>query len=67
MCIEGQRGRVLRSDNRKKWSKNGERKSLESNRVASTKECEGCAEVFRVSKLLQIVCQRFCKNSEAVI
>ena len=36
------------------------------NRVASFKECEGCAEVFRVGKLLQMVCQRFCKNSEAI-
>ena len=32
--------------------KDGERKGSESNRVAGAKECEECAEVFRVGKLL---------------
>ena len=64
--MESQRGEVLRSDNRGRQSKNGERKSSESNRVAGVKECKEYAEVFRIGKLLQIVCQGFCKNSEAI-
>ena len=35
--------------------------------MASAKECEGCVEVFGIGKLLQTVCQRFCKDSEAII
>jgi len=46
---------------------NRERKDSGSNRVAGAKECEGCAEVFKVGKLLQMVCQEFCKNSEVII
>ena len=56
----------MRSENRGKQSKNGERKGLGSNRVAGAKECERCAEVFGVGKLLQMICQRFCKDSKAV-
>ena len=64
--MESQRGGVFKSDNRGRWSKNGERKDSGSNRVAGAKECERCAEVFGVGKLLQIICQRFYKDSEAV-
>ena len=64
--MKSQRDKVLRSDNRGRQSKNGERKSSESNRVAGVKEYEGYAEVFRIGKLLQIVCQGFCKNSEVI-
>ena len=56
----------FRGDNQRRQSENGERKGVGSNRVASAKECERCAEVFGVGKLLQTVCQRFCKDSEAV-
>ena len=59
--MESQGSRVLRSDNRRRQSKNGERKGSGSDRMASAKECKGCTEVFRTSKLLQTVCQRFAK------
>ena len=32
--------------------------------MASAEECKGFAEVFGVGKLLQIVCQEFCKSSK---
>ena len=32
--------------------------------MAGTEECERHAEVFRVGKLLQMICQRFCKDSK---
>jgi len=35
--------------------------------MTSAKECEEYAEVFGVGKLLQTVCQKFCKDSEAII
>ena len=50
--MKSQRDRVLRSNNRRRRSKNGEGKDTESNRVAGTEEYEGCAEVFGASKLL---------------
>ena len=34
--------------------------------MASAKEYKGCTEVSGVSKLLQMVCQRFCKDSKVV-
>ena len=34
--------------------------------MASAKECKECAKVFGVGKLLQAVCQRFCKDSEVI-
>ena len=34
--------------------------------MACAKEYKECAEVLRVGKLLQIVCQRFCKDSKAI-
>ena len=40
------------SDNKRRWSKNGERKSVGSYRMASAKKYKGCAEVFGASKLL---------------
>ena len=55
------------SNNRGRWSENGEGKGSGSDRVASTKECEGCVEVFGVDKLLQMVCQRFCEDNKAVV
>ena len=54
------------SNNRGRRSKNGKRKDAESNRVAGAKECEGCTEVFGIGKLLQMVCQRFCKDSKVI-
>ena len=50
--MESQRSGVLRSDNRRRWSKDGEGKDARSYRVAGAKKYEGYAEVFRVSKLL---------------
>ena len=44
-----------------------EEESPRDSRVASTKECEGCVEVFGVGQLLQTVCQGFYKDSEAII
>ena len=35
--------------------------------MTSAKEYEGCAEVFGVRKLLQMVCQRFCEDSKAIV
>ena len=67
MCVEGQRSRIFGSDNWRRWSKNGERKGVGSNRMASAEKCKRCAEVFGVGKLLQKVCQRFCKDSKAII
>ena len=34
--------------------------------MASAKECERCVEVFGASKLLQMVCERFCYDSKAL-
>ena len=51
-CVWKIRSGIFGSDNRRKWSENGERKGAGSNRVASAKECERCAEVFGVGKLL---------------
>ena len=34
--------------------------------MAGTEECEGCIKVFGASKLLQTVCERFCKDSKAL-
>jgi len=67
VCIEGQRGGIFRSDNRRRWSKNGERKVVGSYRVAGAKEYERCAEVLGASKLLQTVCERFCYDSKALV
>ena len=64
--MKGQRSGIFGSDNRGRWSENGEGKGVGSNRVASAKECEGCAKVFGVGKLLQMVCQRFCKDSKVI-
>jgi len=51
-CVESQRSRIFRSDNRRRRSKNGEREGARSYRVASTKKYKGCTEVFGTSKLL---------------
>jgi len=58
---------ILGSNNRRRQSENGERKGLGSDRVASVEEYEECTEVFGVGKLLQMVYQRFCKDSKAII
>ena len=34
--------------------------------MADAEKCKGCVEVFRASKLLQMVCERFCKDSKAL-
>jgi len=39
----------------------GEEEDSRNSRLVSTKRSERCVEVLGVSKLLQIVCQRFCK------
>ena len=65
--MKGQRSRILESNNRGRQNENGERKGSGSDRVASVEECEGCTEVFGVGKLLQMVCQRFCEDSKAII
>ena len=49
--VESQRSGVFRSDNRRRQSKNGERKSAGSYGMAGAKKYKGCAEVFRASKL----------------
>ena len=43
------------------------KKGLRSGRLASTKEYEGCTEVFEIGKLLQTVCQIFCKDSKTIV
>ena len=50
--VESQRSGVFRSDNRRRQSKNGERKSAGSYKMAGAKKYKGCAEVFGASKLL---------------
>ena len=57
---------IFRSDNRGRWSEDGERKGARSHRVADTKKYEGCPEVFGTSKLLQIVCEIFCYDNKAL-
>ena len=57
---------VFRGDNWAKWCKNGKGEGSKSGKLDSAKECKRYTKVFRVGKLLQIVCQRFCKNSKAV-
>ena len=52
MCVKSQRSGVFRSDNRRRRSKNGERKSVGSYRMAGAKKYKECAEVFGASKLL---------------
>jgi len=39
----------------------GEEEDSRSSRLVSTKRSERCVEVLEVSKILQTVCQRFCK------
>ena len=39
-------------EDRRRRSENGEGKGARSNRVASIKECEGCAEVFGASNVM---------------
>ena len=50
--MKSQRSGVFRSDNRRRQSKNRERKSAGSYRMAGAKKYKGCAEVFGASKLL---------------
>ena len=52
MYIEDQRDWVFRSYNRTRWCKYGKGKSLRSDRLANTKKCEECADVFDIGKLL---------------
>ena len=56
MCVKGQRSQ--------RQSKNGKGEGLEGSKLASAKECEGHTEVFGFGKLLQTVCQGFCKGSK---
>ena len=58
--MKGSRDRIFGSDNQGRWSKNGKEKDIESNRVADAKKCKRCVEVSGASKLLQMVCKRFC-------
>ena len=56
MCVEGQKGWILRNGNRARQSKDEKRRGLRGSRLANTKKCGECAEVFGVDKLLQTVC-----------
>ena len=56
---------IFRSNNRRRWSKNGERKGVGGCRMAGAKKYKGCIKVFGASKLLQIVCEIFCQDSKA--
>ena len=56
MCVKGQRGWILGSGDKIRWSNNEKRKGLRNSRLTSTKKCEGCAEVFEFNKLLQTIC-----------
>ena len=56
MHVKGQRSIILRSSNQRRWSKNRKGESARNSRVAGAEECKKYAEVFGVSKLLQIVC-----------
>ena len=64
MYIKGQEDWIFGSYDRTRQNKDREGKSSRSSRLAGTKECEGCVEVFRVGKLLQTICQNFCKDSK---
>jgi len=50
--VKSQRSGVFRSDNRRRQTKNVERKGAGSYRVANAKKYKGYAEVFGASKLL---------------
>ena len=56
---------VPRDHHRTQWNQNRERKDRQSIKLARTKECERCQEVFRPHSLLQEVYQRFCLSSKA--
>ena len=58
--MESERSRIFGSNNRRRWSENGKEKGAESDRVAGAKKYERCVEVSGASKLLQMVCERFC-------
>ena len=62
--MEGEKSWILMSCNRTRQSKDEEIKGSRSSRLASTKKCKKCIEVFEIGKLLQIVCQRFYKSSK---
>ena len=64
MCVKGQRGQVFRSGDRTRQGKNGKRESSRSNGLANAEKCKRYAKVFGIGKLLQIICQRFCKSSK---
>ena len=63
-CVEDQRGWIFGTCNRTKQSKDREREGLGSSRLTSAEKCQRYAEVFGVGKLLQTVCQGFCKDSK---
>ena len=50
--MEGKKSWILMSCNRTRQSKDGERKGSRSSRLASTKKCKKCIEVFEIGKLL---------------
>ena len=50
--MKGSEGRILRSGDRSRGNKDGEREDEESIGVANTKVCQRCSEVLRIGKLL---------------
>ena len=65
--MKGMRSGILRGCDRTRQSKDEEGKGLESGRLASAKKYKGCAEFLGIGKLLQIICQRFHKNSKIFV
>jgi len=59
--MESQRGGVLRSDNRGKWSKDGEGKGARSYRVASAERCKRCAKGFGLANYYRWFVKDFAK------
>ena len=53
--MEGEGGRVLRSDNRTRGNKDGEREGERSIGVADTKVCQRYTKVLRIGKILSLI------------
>jgi len=58
MQIESKRGRVPRSSHWIGENKDGKKEGERYIGLATTKVCQGCLEVFRVSELLSSIYQR---------
>jgi len=64
--VKDERSRVFRSGDRKGGNKDERRESEGGIEIANPKISEGYTEVFRVSKLLQVICKRLCQDSKAI-